>query len=136
MSLYKFSRKSVLQLNTVHPDLQKVVRRALEITEVDFTVIEGCRIQDRQLQLVAEGKSRTKNSSHLTGHAVDLAAWIKTEGLSWSWSHYHKIAAAMKRAAEELAIPIEWGGDWISLKDGAHFQLPWAQYPQEKKGGL
>ena len=39
------------------------------------------------------------------------------------------LAAAMKRAAKELNIPIEWGGDWVSFPDGPHYQLPRKEYP-------
>jgi peptidoglycan L-alanyl-D-glutamate endopeptidase CwlK len=38
------------------------------------------------------------------------------------------MADAMKLAAEQLDIPLEWGGDWISFQDGPHFQLPRKQY--------
>jgi peptidoglycan L-alanyl-D-glutamate endopeptidase CwlK len=49
--------------------------------------------------------------------------------VSWHWPHYHILAPAMKQAAAELRIPIEWGGDWRSFKDGPHWQLPWKSYP-------
>ncbi|EEN5912996.1 M15 family peptidase, partial [Salmonella enterica] len=48
---------------------------------------------------------------------------------SWDWSLYEQIAAAFKQASASLGVPVEWGGDWKTLKDGAHFQLPWATYP-------
>ncbi len=108
----------------VHPDLVKVVKRAIEITECDFTVIEGVRSQVRQAQLVKSGASQTNNSRHLTGHAVDLAAWVNGT-VSWDWKYYYQIEAAMKQAAKELGIEIEWGGDWKKFKDGPHWQLPW-----------
>ena len=126
--MFKLSNKSQSILFGIHPDLRKVVERAIEITPVDFTVIDGLRTKERQRALVQKGASRTMNSRHLTGHAVDLAAWVNG-AISWEWPHYHKIAAAMKQAAQELNIPIEWGGDWVTFKDGPHFQLPWEQYP-------
>ncbi|EFO7793056.1 M15 family metallopeptidase [Escherichia coli] len=73
-------------------------------------------------QLVAEGKSQTMNSRHLTGDAVDVVAYIGSQ-VSWEWPLYEKIAQAFKQAAAELGIAIEWGGDWKTLKDGPHFQL-------------
>lgn len=130
MILNERSRK---RLQGVHGDLVRVVLRAAEITEVDFVVTEGVRTQARQKQLVAAGASKTMKSRHLTGHAVDLAAMIGNE-VRWDWPLYAKIAAAMKRAAAELGVPIEWGGDWKTFKDGPHFQLPWVQYPGTKKG--
>ena len=126
--MFRLSSRSQSNLRGIHPDLRKVVERAIEITPVDFTVIEGLRPNERQRELVQKGASRTMNSRHLTGHAVDLAAWVDG-AISWEWPHYHKIAAAMKQAAAELSIRIEWGGDWKSFKDGPHFQLPFKDYP-------
>lgn len=128
MSKFSLSKKSESRLAGVHPDLVAVVRRAIEITETDFTVLEGVRSKARQAQLVASGASQTLNSRHITGHAVDLGAWVDGE-VRWDWPLYHQIAKAMKAAATELNIPIEWGGDWRTFKDGPHFQLPRKEYP-------
>jgi peptidoglycan L-alanyl-D-glutamate endopeptidase CwlK len=125
---FKLSARSRDRLVGVHPDLVRVVNRALEITEVDFAVIEGVRSLEKQRQYVASGASQTLNGRHLTGHAVDLAAYIGSE-LRWDWPLYHKIAAAMKQAAAELSIPIVWGGDWKSFPDGPHFELSRKHYP-------
>lgn len=122
------SPRSVQRLAGVHPDLVKVVSRAMELTTVDFIITEGVRTLARQKQLVAAGASQTLKSRHLTGHAVDLAAMVKGQ-VRWDWPLYSKLAEAMKKAATELNIPLEWGGDWKSLRDGPHFQLPWKQYP-------
>lgn len=124
MPRFALGSASELRLIGVHPDLVKVVRLAITRTEVDFSVTEGVRTLERQRQLFAAHATTTMNSRHLTGHAVDLAAYV--DGLiRWDWPLYHKIADAMKAAAVELAIPIEWGGDWKSFPDGPHFQLPW-----------
>jgi len=112
--------RSKQNLSGVHPDLVAVVKKAIQITEQDFSVIEGVRNINRQRELVKKGASKTMNSRHLTGHAVDLAPYP----LSWEWEEFYPIADAMKAAAEELDIPLEWGGDWKSFKDGPHFQLP------------
>ena len=128
---YVLGRRSLSRLGGVHNDLVKVVKRAIAISEVDFTVLEGLRTLDRQKTLVANGASTTLNSRHLTGHAVDLGAWVDGE-VSWHWPHYHKIADAMKQAAEELDVKIEWGGDWKKFPDGPHFQLNWKKYPLDK----
>ena len=125
---FKLSRRSLARLEGVHPDLVRVVKLAIELTEVDFGVTEGLRTVDRQRQLVAQGASKTMNSRHLTGHAVDLVAYIGGE-VNWSWPLYHKIADAMKRAAKEQGVPIVWGGDWRSFKDGPHFELDRKSYP-------
>ena len=130
---YKLSKKSLSKLDGVHPDLVKVVKGAIEITECDFTITEGLRTKERQAQLFKEKKTTTMNSRHLTGHAVDLAAWVIVDNkgtVSWDWKYYYIIEKAMKQAAKELKIPIEWGGDWKSFSDAPHWQLPFKQYPR------
>jgi peptidoglycan L-alanyl-D-glutamate endopeptidase CwlK len=126
---YKLGLRSKLRLRGVHPDLVKVVERAIEITPVDFTVLEGLRTRQRQLELYKQGATRTMNSRHLTGHAVDLGAYVGGS-VRWDWPLYHRIAEAVKQAAEEVGVPIEWGGDWKGgFVDGPHWQLPWRKYP-------
>jgi len=128
MPRFALGSTSELRLIGVHPDLVKVVRLAITRTEVDFSVTEGVRTLDKQKQLLAAHATTTLKSRHLTGHAVDLAAFV--DGLiRWDWPLYFKIADAMKSAAVELKVPIEWGGDWKSFPDGPHFQLPWSVYP-------
>jgi len=126
--MFKLSQRSKDRLKGVHPDLVKVVEHAIEITTVDFAVLEGLRTPERQKVLKEAGASQTLNSRHITGHAVDLGAWVDGE-VRWDWPLYNQIAKAMKSAAAELNIPIEWGGDWRTFKDGPHFQLPRKEYP-------
>ena len=125
---FKLSRRSLARLEGVHPDLVRVVNLAIELTEVDFGVTEGLRTIEKQREYVARGASKTMNSRHLTGHAVDLVAYVGAE-VRWDWPLYHKIADAMKRAANSLGVPIVWGGDWRSFKDGPHFELDRKSYP-------
>lgn len=125
---FKLGPASLLRLQGIHPDLVKVVERAIQLTEVDFTVLEGLRTKERQSQLLKAGATTTMNSRHLTGHAVDLGALVGGK-VRWDWPLYYKIADAMKAASAELDIPIEWGGDWKKFKDGPHFQLPHKEYP-------
>lgn len=114
--------RSLKRLEGVNAALVSVVRRAAEITDVDFVVTEGLRTKERQAELVKKGASQTMNSKHLTGRAVDLAAKVGDE-VRWDWPLYHRLAAAMKQAAKELGVAIVWGGDWRAFKDGPHFEL-------------
>lgn len=125
---WKFSRHSFDRLVGVRPELIAVATRALWLSPVDFGVSEGLRSPARQAQLVQAGASQTQRSRHLTGHAIDVVAYVGGE-VRWDWPLYDTIAAAMKQAARELGVPIEWGGDWSSLKDGPHYQLPWESHP-------
>ena len=121
---YKLGNRSMQKLSGVHPDLIAVVKLAISKSKVDFTVLEGIRSPVRQMQLYKAGKSTTLNSRHITGHAVDLAPWP----ISWEWEDFYPIADAMKDAAEELEVSLEWGGDWKSFPDGPHFQLSRKKY--------
>ena len=125
MEHFILSNRSLSNLEGVHPDLVAVVKRAICLTSQDFTVIEGIRSLARQEQLVASGASQTMNSRHLTGHAVDLVPYP----VSWDWPLFYPIADAMKLAAEELNVDLEWGGDWRTFKDGPHWELSWKSYP-------
>lgn len=140
MSNYKLSQRSKNNLSGVHPDLKAVVQRAIEITTQDFSVTEGVRAYQRQKQLVAQGKSQTMNSRHLTGHAVDFVPYP----VSWDWDKFYPIADAMIAAAKELDVPLRWGGNWQqrdlrdwegtaeelaneytgNFPDGPHFEIP------------
>lgn len=125
---FRLGAVSRANLAGVHPDLTQIVTAAIAISPVDFQVIEGRRSAEREAELVRAGASQTLRSRHLTGHAVDVCALAGGE-VSWDWALYPPIAAAFKQAAASLGHPIEWGGDWRTLKDGGHFQLPWAAYP-------
>lgn len=117
------------KLAGVHPDLARVVRRLID-DGVAFQVIEGVRSLERQRALFAAGKSKTMNSRHLTGHAVDLAPVVKGQIL-WDWPLFDTLAVAVKAAAKAENVPIEWGGNWTKFRDGPHWQLPWAEYPAD-----
>jgi peptidoglycan L-alanyl-D-glutamate endopeptidase CwlK len=125
--------RSENNLKNVHPDLIKIVRRVYQDFPC-FIVTEGARTVARQKQLVAAGASQTMNSRHIIAsngyaHAVDLAATVNGK-VRWDWPLYKKLADCMKGAAAEFKIPVEWGGDWKSFKDGPHFQLPFSKYPK------
>ncbi len=122
------SQRSRGRLGGVHPDLVRVVERAIEITATDFTVLEGVRTQKQQAEYVRRGASKTMNSKHLKqpdgfGHAVDLAPLVDGKP-SWDWGKpYDDVSGAMKRAAAELGVEIQWGGDWKRFPDGPHYEL-------------
>lgn len=128
MSAFRFSQRSRDNLRGVHPDLVILVTYALTVTPVDFVVTEGLRAESRQRELVNAGASQTMNSRHLTGHAIDVAALVGGE-VRWDWPLYNRIANAMSEASRRFGIPVEWGGNWSSLKDGPHFQLPHDTHP-------
>ena len=130
---FKFSQRSLDNLKGVHPDLVQVMTRTLQLSSVDFGITEGVRTRERQKILFAEKKSQTLNSRHIPGadgfgKAVDVAAYVNGK-LTWNYAEYVKIAGFVKTAAKELKIPITWGGDFVTFKDGVHFELSRKEYP-------
>jgi peptidoglycan L-alanyl-D-glutamate endopeptidase CwlK len=125
---FRLSKRSEARLEGVHPRLVTLVREAIALTPVDFMITEGLRTPGRQAALVRAGASRTKNSRHLTGHAVDVAALVDGQ-VRWDWPLYPRIAAAFKAAAVRQGTAIVWGGDWTSLRDGPHFELDRKVFP-------
>lgn len=132
----KLTPSSQAKLKGVHPSLVKVVNRCAtdwKDTELTWIITCGPRTVAEQKLLVAKGASKTMNSRHIPGKdgyskAADFAAVLNGK-LKWDWPLYVKIAAAFKAAAAKEMIPIEWGGDWRSFRDGPHIQLPKTLYP-------
>lgn len=108
MSNYRFSQRSLDNLKGVHSDLQEVAHKALEITSQDFTIIEGLRDRSRQRELYNQGKTKTMDSRHLTGHAIDIVPYPVT----WEFEYFYPVADAFRKSAQELDIPLRWGGNW------------------------
>lgn len=122
------NERSMKNLEGVHPDLRKIILEAYKRSSVKFIVTEGLRTRQRQAVLVAQGASKTMNSRHLTGHAIDIAPIIEGE-VRWDWPLFHAIAPVIKETAKDLGLKVEWGGDWKKFRDGPHFQLPRKEYP-------
>jgi len=125
---FTFSERSLRNLKEVHQDLQCLMHEAIKITPIDFGVIEGLRTVSRQKQLLKAGATTTMRSRHLTGHAVDVAVFVNGK-IQWDWPLYESLSVYIKETAQKINVPIEWGGDWKTFKDGPHYQLPWQKYP-------
>lgn len=108
---FKLSKNSLNKLNGVDPRLVSVVQRAIEISKTDFGVTEGLRSIATQKKYVAQGKSQTMDSKHITGDAVDLVAYVGSK-VSWELNLYDNIADAMKQAAIEKGVSVRWGAAW------------------------
>lgn len=135
--MYKLSERSLNRLNTVKPSLRLVVLRAIQLSKVDFMVLEGARTLRRQHQLYGQGRTAaelqkvgvdpklakpteqkvtwTLKSNHFAdpkdglGRAVDLVPWP----IDWNdLKKFDAIAKAMFAAADELGVKIRWGADW------------------------
>lgn len=124
----RFSHRSFEHLTGVRPELVILAYHALILSAVPFQITDGVRTRAEQEKLLAEGKSQTMKSRHLTGHAVDVVA-IQDGKVSWDWGLYETIATAFTRASAETGIKCTWGGSWRGFRDGPHFELDRAEFP-------
>jgi len=120
--------RSERNLKGVHPDLQRVIRKAINEHPLEVTITEGLRTLERQKHLKAIGASRTLNSRHLTGHAVDVVFIIDRQA-RWDGPLYKAFAKTVKSVAKKEKVSIVWGGDWKSFVDMPHFELNRKVYP-------
>lgn len=109
---FALSERSLIKLRGVDDKLVQVVRRAIEITTVDFGVVEGLRTPERQIELFNKGASQIREGgTHVEGKAVDLMAYLDDRA-SWELNLYDNIADAMKQAAIEKNVAVRWGAAW------------------------
>ena len=150
---FNLSQKSLDKMNGVDERLQRVVKRAIQLTKQDFMVLEGVRT--KQQCMINYGKGRTIAqcvakgvpaqyanpraakvtwlndpfaSKHVSGKAVDLVPYP----VDWNdLKKFDTIAQAMLQAAKELGISIRWGADWDAdgkprergESDSPHFEI-------------
>lgn len=108
---FRLGAKSEANLVGVHPDVAQAVRLAIKLTDIDFAVHEGLRTLERQKKLVASGASRTLDSYHLTGDAVDLVPYVDGQ-LRWEMPLCNQVAQAMHEACTRLHLRMVWGRVW------------------------
>jgi hypothetical protein len=109
-------------LNAINPQLSQVARLAQKYAGVQFVVGTGKRTQAEQQKAVDWGWSKTLDSDHLGGNAVDL--WPIIDGkVKFDPAAQKQIAKAMKRAAKELGVTLDIGADWKRFKDLPHFAV-------------
>ncbi|MDR3078866.1 MAG: hypothetical protein LBU15_02405 [Rickettsiales bacterium] len=73
---YSFSARSEHLLGSVIPELGLLARQAIAASPIDFAIVEGLRTPQRQKMLYQSGKSRTLNSKHCEGRAIDIVPWL------------------------------------------------------------
>lgn len=145
----RFSARSLERLSSVDPKLQKVFKRAIEISKQDFSITEGLRTKEQCY--INWGKGRTAsqctaigistkyarpdlpkvtwlknplNSNHYNMSGVGRAVDVVPYPVDWDdLNKFKLIADAVKQASNELGVKVEWGGDWKTSKDYPHFEL-------------
>lgn len=130
---YQLGKASNRHLEGGKPDIVAVVRRAILISRMDFSVVDCLRTVLEQQENIKNGVSWTMDSRHLPDEdgfafAVDLYPYYERKTQHRPWM-YRRIAAAMFSAAIVLSVDIEWGGFWKN-QDMPHWQLSRAAYPK------
>ena len=137
----QWTQRSIDNMKGLHPDLIRVLNRALQTSPNAFVVTEGLRTLERQKELVRIGASKTLKSRHLKqadgyGHAFDFYAMVDTNSdgkVSFEEMSNVRlmipIADAIKAAAKQEKVAVTYGGDWRKFKDFPHFELNRAVYP-------
>lgn len=144
---FRLSQASLAKLEGVNPELAQVVKRAIELTTVDFKVVQGLRSKEEAYANWGKGRNvealiktgvpnpsryaqptlpkvtwlaKPLGSKHITGKAVDLLP------APYDWKEHAPFAAvnvAMQSAARELGVKVTWGGSWRSSPDMPHFEV-------------
>lgn len=103
----RFGKRSKQRLKGVDSRLINVLNEVVKY--FDITVIEGLRSQERQNELVAQGKSKTKFGKHVQGKAVDIAPYP----IDWNArDDFHYLGGFVLGVASKMGIDVRWGGDW------------------------
>lgn len=117
---FKFGKNSEKQLATVKPALQKVARRALELSPIDFTIVQGIRTVEQSAQNVKNGTSFLKDpskSKHITGDALDFAP-LKNGKIDWNdLDAFWAVKQCFQMAGDELGVKLRFGADWNNSGD-------------------
>ena len=110
--MYKFGKRSKSRLKGVDSRLVNVLNELIKI--MDVTIIEGLRSKERQEQLLAQGKTKTRYSKHIEGKAVDLAPYP----IDWNDREmFHYMGGMLRGLGKAMGVNIRWGGDWDSDGD-------------------
>lgn len=145
MTTFKFGMKSKFRLRNVHWVLREIMEDSLKESPLDFGVSCGGRTWKNQQIQVESGASKTMNSRHLlrwpdapepilsgpekkVSHAVDIVVYVGGK-VTWAWPPYVKVSGIVKSVAARRDVIITWGGDWPTLQDGPHYELPWSDFP-------
>ena len=117
--------RSLKHLQGVRPELANVITEAA--TRTKFRVTEGLRSRERQAQLVKARKSKTLNSRHITGHAIDFIAIGEDGVATYDMDDMARVVNVIKDCAAEQGVKIECGYDWGW--DAPHVELDRKAYP-------
>ena len=118
---FSFGSRSNKRLDTCHPDLERVARRAILITHIDFTIVCGLRGKIAQDTAFHDGFSKKAwpNSKHngeapsfAVSHALDFAPWINGT-INWNdEGSFYVVGSVFMVAAKMEEVEVRGGWDW------------------------
>lgn len=106
---YVLGHRSLTRLEGVHPDLVRVVKRAIQLSTVDFMVVEGLRSRDQMC--INYGKGRTAAQCEAKGVPGRYAqpGLRKVTWLANPFNSKHaKQADGFSHAVDLLPAPYDW----------------------------
>ena len=118
----ELSKLSLERLEGVDERLKAIVIECAARCPYPFNVSEGLRTKEQQREYVRQGKSRTMNSKHHTGKAVDLYP-LTMNRKQVDWSRFEELADLMFQVASDQGVELVWGGHWKTFVDKCHFVL-------------
>jgi len=137
-----FGKASMKQYETLHNDLQLILDYTILRCAVDFSLIEGHRSPEKQLEYFKKGRKQQADGSwvivkqrdiitNIDGYrvkgthnyspslAVDIAVYVPEKpNLAYDLSHLAYIAGCMITIADQLfeekkiQHKLRWGGNW------------------------
>lgn len=106
--------RSRRELKGVKPELVAMVKHLSLIYPIVIT--DGLRTPEEQARYVLQGKSKTLNSKHLTGDAVDILRFDLGRP-HWELPLYAEMARTAQIWANANEVRIRWGGSWDCLNN-------------------
>ena len=126
---FKFGASSLKKLEGVDKRLVEVLKEAISISPIDFTIVEGLRSIERQEALVKEGKSHTLKSKHIDGLAVDICACVPKVDFN-ATIDTALIVGIVYAIANKIGLKLRLGAIWDghsyynnSFKDLYHIEI-------------
>jgi peptidoglycan L-alanyl-D-glutamate endopeptidase CwlK len=130
---YYLGNTSNESLQGINDALYHIPHRAIEITTQDFSVIDGLRTREEQRIMVDSGASKTMNSEHIPGRAIDLAPYLNGRN-RWEWALIYPMAKAVRDAAIEQEVLLTWGAVWDRcLNDLVNLEAEVEKYIKRRK---
>lgn len=117
---FKYGKKSKIELEKVDPRLRELMEEVLKISPIDITITEGLRSSLRQEELVKEGKSKTLNSKHIKGKALDFAP-CKNGWVNFNREDAIFLSGFILAVARMKEVKVRVGAIWnhISITDNS-----------------